>query len=293
MTLQYRRAIYREFSIAALTRLIGLPLLVDVRAGQFRTWYESASRLERRLTRFLIEAAKEITVEGRPYLEFIKTEFGREATYLPNFVPSDEIPEVVPQKCLSDRLNVLFAGYCYDGKGVKELVAGCSRAASDSRSLKLTLAGTEADEFAVWMDGRAAQDGLEIVRAGLQSHDRVLELYDDHDVFCLPTRHAGEGHSNAINEAMMKGMVIVTTRHGFIPEVLNEESCYFVETNSAQSIAEALSNIDANRDQARAKAQIARSLLQQEYSSDIQIPVLETIYRRLVSRPGEDNRSEN
>ena len=80
----------------------------------------------------------------------------------------------------------------------------------------------------------------------------------------------------------MMGMVIVTTRHGFIPSVLDESACYFVEKQSPDSIASALETIDRHRDSARAKAANARAILLQRYSSDVVVPILENMYRRLV-----------
>jgi glycosyltransferase involved in cell wall biosynthesis len=118
---------------------------------------------------------------------------------------------------------------------------------------------------------------------GPQKHNRVIELFNESDVFCLPTRHPGEGHSNSINEAMMMGMVILTTRHGFIPSVIEESACYFVEKKSPVSITEALKRIDSNREEARARASRARTILEKRYSSDVVIPVLDGIYGRLVT----------
>ena len=108
MTLQYRRAIFREFAISAVVRWLGIPLLVDVRAGSFETWYSGAPALHQRMVGFILRTAKEVTVEGTSYIDFIKHEFGRSSTYLPNFVPDSEIPAQTSAKCTSDPLRILF-----------------------------------------------------------------------------------------------------------------------------------------------------------------------------------------
>ncbi len=282
LTLQYRTAIFRELAISVVARFLRLPMLVDVRAGAFVEWYESTSSCGRTMARHVLGMAKEIAVEGYEYIQFIDRTFNRSSTYFPNFVPSSEIPESVAEKCTSTDLRVLFVGFAYDGKGVFELVEGCEQVAEQGTSIHLTLAGSESADFEAWLSKRPS-GSLTIDRLGPQDHDQVIELFKTHDVFCLPTRHLGEGHSNTINEAMMMGMVIVTTRHGFIASVLDESACYFVDKNSPDSITAALVMVDGDREGARKKAASARALLRDRYSSDTVIPVLEQIYRRLVT----------
>ena len=104
----------------------------------------------------------------------------------------------------------------------------------------------------------------------------------DHDVFSLPTWHPGEGHPNVINEAMMTGMVILCTRHGFLEDVLPEGGCFFVEPKNPTSIAETIATIAGDPEQARCRATKARERLRIRFTSDAVIPELESIYKRLV-----------
>jgi glycosyltransferase involved in cell wall biosynthesis len=287
LTLRYRSALPREFSTVGLARLMATPILVDIRAGEFASWYRNASPWARWMMRCTMTWATEITVEGWPDIEFTAVEFSRAATYFPNFVPCGEIPPVVPRKCQKERIHVLFVGYCYDGKGVQELVEACGLAIEAGVPVELTLAGQEEDSFSQWLDRWTEENPrLSIARPGLQAHDEILGFYDRADVFCMPTRHRSEGHSNAINEAMMTGMVIVCTRHGFLESVLSPESCYFVETRNAESIAAALGRIHNDRPAARRKAEEARERLLSNFT-DVQVmATLESVYERMVPAKG-------
>ncbi len=283
ITLAYRRTIYREFAQVALARRLGLPVLVDIRAGEFQRWYERAPRWERWLTRRTLAWADLISVEGVPYLDFVREEFGRESVYFPNFVPAWEIPEEAPPKCQGGPLRLLYAGYCYDGKGVYELVEGCAAAARRGVEVELTLAGAEAPGFKAWLDAQEASGlPMPVRRLGLQPHDRVLELFREHDVFCLPSRHPGEGHSNVTNEAMMTGMVIVCTRHGFLGSILDEESAFFIEKGSAEAVADGLAAVAADPEAARAKARAARRRLVTQFSSASNVPLMERMYASMI-----------
>ncbi|MGH9464565.1 MAG: glycosyltransferase, partial [Thermoanaerobaculia bacterium] len=108
-------------------------------------------------------------------------------------------------------------------------------------------------------------------------------LLAEHDIFCIPTRHAGEGHSSATNEAMMMGLVIVCTRHGFLESMLSEEGCYFVEKDNAESVALALEQIHLDREGAIVKAQRARRILVERYTDRQVIPEIERAYRQLLA----------
>ena len=177
------------------------------------------------------------------------------------------------------RLGVIFVGYCYSGKGVFELVAGCVRAAKGGLSLRLTLVGAESTDFQEYLDNCPIPAGLTIIRCGAREFDEVQSFLARQDVFCFPTRHVGEGHSNAVTEAMAHALVIVTTRHGFIPELLDEDSAYFLKSGSADEIADALVHIDTHREEARRKAANARFTVQQRFTEAIVLGQLRELYR--------------
>jgi len=223
-----------------------------------------------------------------PYIEFLKNTFGVESFYLPNVVPASEIPPTVDEKLVDETIHVLFVGFCYEGKGVFELVTGCKQAADKGLRVELTLAGEEDLAFTRWLDALSIS-GLpfKINRLGRLDHDKILSVYQQNDVFVLPTRHSGEGHNNSINEAMMMGLVIVSTRHGFLESVLGEDCSYFLKDTSAQEISETLLLIHKNRSEARQKVKNARTRLIECFSSDIAFEKLEDYYLQLTNRSSD------
>jgi len=68
------------------------------------------------------------------------------------------------------------------------------------------------------------------------------ELLFNNYIFCLPSKHPyGEGQPISILEAMANGCAIVTTDHGGIKDIVNEEYGVFAEKQSPKSLAEAIS----------------------------------------------------
>jgi len=283
MTLQYRRAIVREFTTMLISRILRLPVLVDIRAGCFVDWYQRSLFFERWMARTIMRLAQIIAVEGMPYVSFVEKTFRKKAVYLPNFVNAVDVTRAPSEKCIEKTLKVMFVGYCYEGKGVIELVEGCAEAARRGVHVALSLVGEEENSLATWLSAvLPGMPEVQVRRLGRQRHHEVMSLYERHDIFCMPTRHLGEGHSNATNEAMARGMVVICTRHGFLGTILDERSCYFVESNSSSSIAKTLCAIDGDRELARRKAKEARKTLEEKYSAEACIPVVARMYRELL-----------
>ena len=282
---QYRTAIYREFSVALACQGVRLPYLYHIKAGYYIDWLESCRAWERWMAKFILARARVVLCEGQIYVEYLRNNFGIEAHYFPNFVLDDDILRRVETKLQGETIRILFVGYCYEGKGVFELVQGCEAAANDGIRLELTLVGQEDEEFTRFLDSHESK-GLSytVNRMGRKDHDDVLALFNTHDVFCMPTRHKGEGHTNTVNEAMMMGMVIVATRHGFLEHVLAGESSFFLVELTPADIAGALHRINSDRDGARRRAANARERVMKLFTSGSAFSKLSEHYETLTSQ---------
>jgi len=278
----YRRAFPREAAMAYITHLLRKPLIYDIRAGAFINWYGRCTSPVRRACRFVIRSAAAVLCEGRCVKTFVETTFQRPAVYVPSFVPTEEIPDDVPELFTSERLRIAYVGFCYRGKGVFELldaVVACSR---KGLPVQLTLAGQEEPEFCAYAN-RVMSDnpGLPVMRLGpLETHSEVLDCIRHCDVFCLASDHPGEGHTNVINEAMMYGRVVIVTRHGFLADVLDESSAYFLEEKSTRALVETLERIYADQILARQKASAARQRLLDCFTSKQAFAAVEDCYMR-------------
>lgn len=266
---QYRSALPREVLFAVLTRVFCCSYFYEIKAGQFDTCYEQRGLVYRGLVRFLVWLSSGIGVEGKRYIDFVKANFGRSSVYLPNICLDSEIPPHIKDRFDHDTLRVSFVGYCYDGKGVHELVEGCISAAKSGLAVSLTLAGAEAEDFAQWADGLEICENLSFTRAGKLSHAEILDLLGQTDLFCLPTRHPGEGHNNSVNEAMMMGCCVAVTRHGFLEDILTNDTGYFFRDCSSESVSDCLLEIGFDRTLATKKARQGNEFFKAHYTSSV------------------------
>jgi glycosyltransferase involved in cell wall biosynthesis len=283
----YGLAIYREFGMSVIAAAFNRPLILDIRGGSFLLWLDSASWLQRAMARWALRHATIILGQGVAVVADLRPRYGDKVHHFPNFMQSRYFPSSVDPKLTQAELRVMFVGYCYAGKGVFELVDGCARAARAGLSLRLTLVGAESPEFSAYLDDYASPAALRLDRRGILEFDEVQALLAAHDVFCFPTRHVGEGHPNVITEAMAHGLVIVSTRHGFITELLDETSAYLLDEGSADAVANMLLYIDVHRDEARRRAESARAVVQERFTEAKVLGQLREVYRATLSRqPG-------
>lgn len=276
---QYRSAITREFFLVALSKLFRKKVIYEIKAGGFIKFYCKTNFFKRSFTKYILHHCETILAEGEIYIDFInnitKT---NKCYYFPNFVPSDEVPDLTNSKFKSTILNVLFVGYCYEGKGIFELVSGLSFCAKNGGEIKLTIVGEESPEFKTWIDDYNCAGNLTIIRLGKLPHSEVLRHMSLNDVYFYPTKHSGEGHNNSINEAMMSFMTIVTTKTGFLTSVL-ADSAYFLDEVNDQAIDNVVRHIITNKHEAIEKATKARKRLVEYYTSFKQIPILNSYYK--------------
>lgn len=283
---QYRGALPRELGMVALALMFRRPCVYDIKAGSFIVWFNSTSPINRFLVSWILRHSRLLLCEGVRDVDFLQRQFCLVGHHFPNVVPASEIPSQVAERFAGECVRLLFIGYCYEGKGVFDLVRGVAAAREAGIPVELTLIGFEELSFKTFLDGvLVTNPTLPIQRRGVLGHDEVLREMSHFDVFCMPTDHPGEGHTNSINEALMMGMAILCTRHGFLPAILGESTAYYVEKRNPGSIAAAIQRIWEDRPEARRRARAGRVLLEKQYVAEPWFQWLGKEYRRLLGRP--------
>lgn len=274
----YNDAMPREFVLALLCVILRVKLIYDVKAGNYIEAYAQRGILYRSMASFVMRSSSLVLVEGRAYVEFIARTFSKRARYFPNFVPISEIPVHVPRRFAGKAVKVLFVGYCQATKGVISLLEGCASAAARGAPIELVLVGDEEESFRRTADHYLRGSSLRVSRLGRLQHDAVIETMLASDIYCYPTAFPGEGHNNSINEAMMCQLTILTTRHGFLSDVLGPDCAVFLDSVSADHIAHRLLQLVANRDESSAYGKRARARLLSDFTSTVASRLADTHY---------------
>jgi glycosyltransferase involved in cell wall biosynthesis len=106
----------------------------------------------------------------------------------------------------------------------------------------LTCAGSAnlQPEFAAQLVHQVSEAGLaaRVTFAGELGERELAEAYDRADVFVLPTRH--EGYGMAVAEALARGVPVVSTPTGAIPDLVDEASGILVPIDDVEALSAAL-----------------------------------------------------
>jgi glycosyltransferase involved in cell wall biosynthesis len=280
---QYRSALPRELMIAIISTFFKIPLLYEIKAGAFINEYKTRSRAYKIIIKYILKKSKIVLVEGLKYVKFLQDEFKINSNYFPNVVPDIEVPNMKKDLFVKEKLHVLFVGYCYYKKGVYHLVDACEKFSNNNFLVELHLIGNEERKFKNYLNENSNNYNFKINRYGEKSHKFILKKMNICDIFCYPSFHPGEGHSNSINEAMMNTMCIITTKNGFLDSILSENSAFFVKEKNTEDIYNTLIRINKNRKIAADKAINGYKNLINNYTVDRVKKEINMYYHHLVN----------
>ena len=169
---------------------------------------------------------------------------------------------------------------CYDEphKNVKGLLRAAKMLSSKRQDWRLVLVGTGIDyeEVRAYAASLEIPDGL-LEWTGELTPREVAEQMDRADVFVLPSNY--ENAPVVISESLVKGLPVVATRVGGIPEMVNDECGILVTPGNDNELAEAIElMIDRHSEY---KAQTIRKYGRQ-YSVATVGKALKNIYNTLI-----------
>ena len=279
---QYRGAIVREFLIVVISNILNKPILYEIKAGSFKTKYNSSKWFYKYFIKYILSNSKIILVEGKAYINFLKNKFNKECVYFPNVVPNNEIPSNISEKFKEGLTRVLFVGYAYEGKGIFELFNACRELSFRGKKIRLTIVGELHNDFKSYVEDN--NSNLIFECKGKLKHQEVLEQFKLNDVYCYPSKHLGEGHNNTINEALMNQMVICSTLNGFLGSFLNEDNSFPLNGACEKEITLRLNEIIENKNLAIDKSKKGRELILSKFNTNAAKLILEIEYTKLLSK---------
>ena len=150
---------------------------------------------------------------------------------VPNFLHKSS---VVENKTISEHIkNVTFVGHLVKQKGVEEIIF----LANEFPDLCFTLVCGYTEQYP---NSSLFPQNIEIT--GNLSVDAVFQTLDKSDVFLFPTH--SEGFSNALLEAMARGLPVVATNVGANEDMLENKGGFIVDLKSNEQLKRALISID-------------------------------------------------
>ena len=132
-----------------------------------------------------------------------------------------------PRRVVSSQgVKLITVGRLVEKKGVRYAVEAFARALKQGRRLQYLIVGDGPQRAE--LEALAGQLGVKnsITFTGWRPHDEALALLADADILIVPSVTAADGDEegipNVAKEAMALGLPVVATRHGGIPELVED-----------------------------------------------------------------------
>lgn len=281
---QYRSAIIREFFIVIISLLFKKHVIYEIKAGAFIAFYENSNILFKLIIKIIIKNSSIIFVEGKKYIDFLYNNFGVKSIHIPNFIPYSDLKYIRNKTMSTTNMKILFVGNCIKSKGVFELVEACKIAKKNGLNIELTLIGLESRDFKGYLDKIEKKCKFKLNRFGLKKHSFILDQMGKNHIYIYPTYYPGEGHNNSITEAMMMKMIIITTKEGFLTDILTKNESFFVRKKSIQDIVKTLNYINCNREISLKKGEAAYKKVINNYTDRIVFKKIEETYLDILDK---------
>jgi glycosyltransferase involved in cell wall biosynthesis len=289
ITALYWRSIYREWYAVRLAKCMGIPAVYDIRAGTFTEFCQSSTGVHQWLIQDILRHSSQVAIQGRKSQRDVEARYGKAVAWIPNcFLTSDlqrYAPAPLQAPAEGEPLRLAYLGYVLPDKGIDTLLA-VAEMLSARMPVMVTLIGEVAPESKALLASYAQrqQAAFQIRALGRLELAEVLGELQNQHLFVFLSRFFGEGHPNAVNEAMAMGLPIIASNNGFLEEVVTPE-CSIVFDNPIDplSVAQAIAELTKDWSRLKAMGAAARCRIERVFSDTAVLPRMLELYRAAAS----------
>jgi glycosyltransferase involved in cell wall biosynthesis len=277
-----RQFITAEALVCQVAIKLRRPLFFDIRAGNLIGGYNARGKRYQQALARLIGSAVLLAIEGRKYADFVRPWYNKEIFYFPNYAvwqpKYEENNRLSPEK--SGEIRLVTLGRVVANKGIQTAIEIVAILQNAGFSAKLEIIGAGESTYIKQLKTRYA--ALPVHFTGPLSPENVQKKLSACHFFIFATTHVGEGHSNALTEAMAHGVVPLCSDNGFNQDVVGEAGVILPQTANAQSYVDVMQKIFMKDAAWQAASQQAHERIRANFSDLIIIPKLIEKYHSIL-----------
>lgn len=268
-------SLLRKLPIVVLALILRRKLIIHIHASGEESLF---IRTPRWAWKFVLGTADYVIALSPSWKKIIlKHVGGANVVVLPNPVNTFAL---VPRH-ISSRPRVLYVGKLESRKGFKELISAAAFVLQEFPQAEFWFAGhgdlDTAREHAIHL-GISEQIHL----LGWLSASELTAIYDQADIFCLPSHN--EGVPMSVLEAMSHGLPVVCTPVGGLPDIIRDgKNALYAKPGDPGSIANALLHLMREPDMAAALAKAGRNTVVDDFHIQQISERLEALYWELAA----------
>lgn len=240
--------IHAHFGIPCgfIANKLGLPYIVTLCGSDVPGFNERYKWLDavlfRRMSKKIWAKAESMIITSQEFKNLaLQTSPLQQFRMIPNGVDTEMF---VPATSKPNQFTVVSTSRLIPRKGIHLLIDGFAEFNKRYPETKLLIVGDGSQRTN--LESQAKSLGLNSISfLGAQNHKDLPAIYQQADVFALPTQK--EGMSNAVLEAISSGLAIITTNVGGTAEMVSEKNGIILTKRDAASIDRALETLYNNQ----------------------------------------------
>ncbi|WP_123025561.1 glycosyltransferase family 4 protein [Mycolicibacterium stellerae] len=274
-----RGSFVRKGLLTWVSAIFRIPVLLHMHGGEFHEYFANQSRPLQWLIRATLERTDVVIALGNVWAQRLQDVAPKaHIEVVPNAIRANVKVDQISAK----EVQVVFLGELCERKGTSVLLDAWAGmiAARDVKPAKLTIGGWgEIDRANNQIRSLGIGDTVHI--AGWLSATEVQQLLARTHVLALPSLN--EGQPMVILEAMARGICVVSTTAGGIPEMLDESEGVLVAPGSVSEFSCALAKV-INDAEARGRfGSHARNRVEREFNVDAVSRRFDELYRTVLT----------
>lgn len=223
------------------------PYVIHVHGNYLGTQFKDLKGIKKNIFSYLISNAS----VGIVLSESLKSNFDGLLDYskiavVENFVENGIYNSMNEFTKLNDKLRVVYLSNLMKEKGILELLDALIILKKKNIDFEAVIAGGIEHNIEKEVKQKLSTLKDKVKYLGTVQGDEKHKILKESNIFILPTYYKMEGQPISILEALATGNIVITTPHGGIPDIISKQNGYFVEPESALSIAQCIEKIGAN-----------------------------------------------
>jgi glycosyltransferase involved in cell wall biosynthesis len=275
-----RGSFIRKGLLVWISTQFQVPTLLHMHGGAFHEYLDGSAPPVQRFIRATLQRADVVIALGKTWAQRLR-DAAPDAHI--EIVPNAIRPNPAVDQAAADEVQVVFLGRLCDRKGTTVLIDAWAEmlAAGNTAPAELTIAGWDEIERArTQVAALGLGDSVHIV--GWLSPVEAQQALAASHVLVLPS--INEGQPMAILEAMSRGVCVVSTTAGGIPEMIGEADGILVTPGSVTELAQALATVINSPDIRRRFGTHARERVEQHFNVEVISRQIGDLYREQLAQ---------
>jgi glycosyltransferase involved in cell wall biosynthesis len=242
----YKHFIYVELLFVILAKILCGRVIYEIRAGSMFWHYNRKTIIYKLTFSKVLQLSSIVGAQGREYFNFIESKTGKTPFYMPNYVDTiasthlSELRKKELDKTMT--IHLVYFGRITLSKGTQTIIDIYMSMKKSGKSVTLCMIGLISPDCALIMNELKYNDKSVVIINGLPQ-EQIFDILTTKHFFIFPTSHTGEGHSNALTEAMANGCVPICSDVGFNKSVVGDCGIILPSHSCTSEYVTAITNI--------------------------------------------------